>query len=342
MSASKKKLRVLVTGASGTVGKEVVGQLLHEHDKYEVTVFDLKTNISEKLFRQFESNVSIHYGDIGNEEQVAQACKDKDAVIHLAAVIPPLADGNHRLAEKVNIQGTHNLIQGLKRHSPEAFFLYSSSISVYGDRLQNPLIKIGDALVPCERDYYAKTKLKAERLIREQLAHWTIFRLTAIMGTKNHNASPLMFHMPLNTKMEICTPSDTARAFIHALHHQHELEQRIFNLSGGTSCRISYSDFIQRSFKISGIGKPDFKPGTFANKNFHCGYYADSDDLEKILHFRQDSIEDYFIQLKQSVSPLQKGATLLLRFFIKRHLQKLSEPYQALKNNIKSDIDYFF
>jgi len=30
------------------------------------------------------------------------------------------------------------------------------------------------------------------------------------------------------------------------------------------------------------------------------------------------------------------------RAFIKRRLQKLSEPYGALKKNIKSDIDYYF
>ncbi len=342
MSTTKKRLRVLVTGASGTVGKEVVYQLLDKINSYDISVFDLKTKGSETLFGQFEGKIRIHYGDIGNEEKVAQACKDKDAVIHLAAIIPPLADEDHTLAEKVNIRGTRNLIQGLQKYSPGAFFLYSSSISVYGDRLQSPMIKTDDPLVPCERDYYAKTKLKAEKLIREQLAHWTIFRLTAIMGANNHGASPLMFHMPLETKMEICTPSDTARAFVYALHHQQELEQRIFNLSGGKDCRISYSDFVRRSFMISGLGSPGFKPGTFAKKNFHCGYYADGDDLEKILHFRQDSIEDYFIQLEQSVSSLQKGVTILYRFFIKRRLQKLSEPYEALRKNKKTDIGYFF
>ena len=338
----QKKLRVLVTGASGTVGKEVVSQLLADSDKFAVSVFDLKTKDTERFFGPLKTNLKIYFGDIGNEETVVRACRDKDAVIHLAAIIPPLADKDHALAERVNIEGTRNLIQGLKKYSPSAFFLYSSSISVYGDRLQNPRIKVNDPLIPCERDFYAKTKLTAEKVIRENLAHWTIFRLTAIMGTKNHGVSPLMFHMPLDTKMEICTPSDTARAFVHALGHQPELEQQIFNLGGGAACRISYGDFIQRSFKISGLGNPNFRPGTFAEKNFHCGYYADGDHLEKILHFRRDSIEDYFARLRQSVSPLQKGATLLLRSFIKRRLQKLSEPYKALCENNTEDIAYFF
>jgi nucleoside-diphosphate-sugar epimerase len=342
MMATKKKQRILVTGASGTVGKEVVYQLLEEPDKYDVSVFDLNTKSSARFFGQVKSNIKVYFGDLGNEDAVVQACKEKDAVIHLAAIIPPLADDNHALAEKVNVRGTRNLINGIQKYSPSAFLLYSSSISVYGDRLQNPWIKAGDPLVPCERDYYAKTKLKAEKLIRENVAYWTIFRLTAIMGTKNHGVSPLMFHMPLETKMEICTPADTARAFVSALRHQKELEQGIYNLSGGLDCRITYRDFIRRSFEISGMGKPDFASKSFAEKNFHCGYYADGDTLEEILHFRRDSIEDYFDQLKQSIPSLQKGVTMLFRHLIKKRLQKFSEPYQALKNNTKPDIAYFF
>lgn len=46
MTEQKGKLRVLVTGASGTVGKEVVSQLLRAKDKYAVSVFDLKTKDS--------------------------------------------------------------------------------------------------------------------------------------------------------------------------------------------------------------------------------------------------------------------------------------------------------
>lgn len=124
MSVPKRKLQVLVTGASGTVGKEVVSLLLRDKDKYAVSVFDLKTKDSEKFFGQFNGNVKIHYGDIGNEKTVAQACKDKDAVIHLAAVIPPFADENHALAEKVNIRGTRNLIQGLQKSSPSDLILF--------------------------------------------------------------------------------------------------------------------------------------------------------------------------------------------------------------------------
>ncbi len=333
---------MLVTGASGTVGKEVVSQLLRAPDKFDVSVFDIKTNRSQRFYRTLKNRVRVCFGDLGDKKAVAEACKGKDAVIHLAAVIPPVADEKPALAENVNVTGTRNLVEATRAFSPEAFFLYSSSISVYGDRLKNPWIKTGDPLVPCKRDFYAQTKLRAEEIIRRGGLSWTIFRLTAIMGAKNHGVSPLMFHMPLETKLEICTPADAARAFVQALEQRDALAGKVFNLGGGAACRTSYEAFIRRSFQIAGLGEPDFAPGTFAEKNFHCGYYADGDVLENILHFRRETLEDYFVQLKKALPPWQKAVTVLFRSIIKKRLQRASEPFQALKHGNREDVAYFF
>jgi nucleoside-diphosphate-sugar epimerase len=138
------------------------------------------------------------------------------------------------------------LIRGLERFSPKAFLLYSSSISVYGDRLKDPNIYKTDPLLPSLGDEYAKTKIAAEDIIQSSRLKWSIFRLTAIMG--GHKISKLMFHMPLATKMEICTPADTARAFVNAIEHRNKIEGKIFNLGGGESCRCTYLEFLDRSF----------------------------------------------------------------------------------------------
>lgn len=172
---------------------------------------------------------------------VSRIPEDLDAVIHLAAIIPPLADEDPGLARKVNVEGTGLLIDHIERTSPGAFFLYSSSVSVYGDRVENPDIRVTDDLKISEGDEYGQTKLEAESIIQSSNLSWSVFRLAAIMG--NHKISRLMFHMPLETSLEICTPEDTARAFVHALSAQDRLEYRIFNLGGGKQCRSSYREF---------------------------------------------------------------------------------------------------
>jgi nucleoside-diphosphate-sugar epimerase len=334
--------QVLLTGASGTVGKEVLKQLCELTDSYEITVFDKQSANTRSLYQNFSKNINVIYGDIADKKDISKACNNKDVVIHLAAIIPPLADKFPELAKEVNTIGTKNIIDCIEEHSQKAFLIYSSSISVYGDRNRNPFIKSTDHLKPSNRDEYARTKIEAEKLIIDSKINWTIFRLTAIMGSNNHKPTEIMFHMPLDSHLEIATPSDTGRAFVNALNHLDELNKNIYNLSGGEKCRIDYRDFLSRSFKIFGLGKLDFADNSFAKKNFHCGYYDDGDILNAILDFRKETIEDYFENLKISISPFRKIMTIILRKIIKHNLQKKSEPLGALKSNNIPDIQHYF
>ncbi|WP_017259188.1 NAD-dependent epimerase/dehydratase family protein [Pedobacter arcticus] len=335
----RNKKNVLLTGASGTVGAEVLKQLFAKNT-YAITVFDIESKKSKSIFAKYKNKIEIVYGDISNENDVIKIASDKDVVIHLASIIPPLADEQPELTYRVNTLGTKILVNCLEKYSPNCFFLYSSSISVYGDRLHNPLIKTSDELKPSEGDKYAETKIQAEQLITSSMLSWSIFRLCAIMG--GHKISKLMFHQPLATSLEIATPEDTARAFVNAIEKQEMLAGKIFDLGGGKNCRIKYEDFLAKSFDIYGLGKLAFPPKSFAEKNFHCGYYSDGDILENILKFRRNDLDDYFEKEKQKVSTLQKVATTILRVPIKSYLLKQSEPLEAYKNKNKQLTDFFF
>lgn len=332
------KRNILLTGASGTVGFEALLQLINKKI-YNVTVFDKETQQSSLKLLPYKDQVNLIFGDISVSKDL-ESIKAIDYVIHLAAIIPPVADDYPELAKKVNLTGTQNLVNQLEKHSPNAFFMYSSSISVYGDRIQNPYIKVNDVLQPSEGDYYATTKIAAENYIQNSQLDYTIFRLAAIMG--NHKISKLMFHQPLNTALEIATPRDTARAFVNGIEKQTELSKQIFNLGGGETCRVSYEDFLQRSFTIFGLGKLDFPKYAFADKNFHCGYYADGDELEKIVHFRKDTLEDYFKMESEKVSFGRKFATSLFKKPIKWFLLKKSEPFQAYKDHDVKQMKHYF
>ena len=333
------KKNILLTGASGTVGFEVLKQLL-EKDCYHISVFDIESNDSKRKFAKLKQNFEIIYGNISQLYDVEKVTKNKDVVIHLAAIIPPLADENPDLAYRVNVLGTQNLVESLEKNSPNSFFVYSSSISVYGDRLQNPNIKVTDSLLPSQGDEYAVTKIEAERLIQNSALDWSIFRLAAIMG--NHKISKLMFHMPLDTHVEICTPEDTARAFVHAIDKKEQLNKKIFNLGGGAECRITYRELLTKSFDLFGLGKLDFPEKSFAEKNFHCGNYVDGDILEDILHFRQDDLDDYFEKVKKGVNPIVKGLTEVVKPLVKKRLMKVSEPYEAYIKKDKVLMERFF
>lgn len=211
---------------------------------------------------------------------------------------------------------------------------------MYGDRLKKPFIKVGDPLRPSEGDEYARTKIKAEKIIIASKLDWSIFRLAVVMG--GHKISKLMFHQPLKTSFEIVTPEDTARVFVNAINKMELLSGKIFNLGGWEKCRISYENFLSRSFKIYGLGELDFPSKTFAKKNFHCGFYEDENELNDILGFRRDTIDSYFEKESNKVSSFKKSATKLLNKPIKYHLLKQSEPYKAYTQNDKVQSKHFF
>ncbi len=336
---NQQRKRILLTGASGSVGRETLQKLLM-NAQYHVTVFDVETKNSKKIFSKLASRVNIYFGDISKKEDVEKAVKNQDFIIHLAAIIPPFADENPELTHKVNVIGTQNIVEAMEKYSPNAFLLYSSSVSVYGDRLLNPEIKVNDHLQPSLGDYYGETKLECERIIQNSAINWSIFRLSAIMG--NHKISKLMFHMPLKTQMEICTTKDAGNAFALAIEHQHKLNKKIFNLGGGDNCVVAYDEFLSKMFQLYGLGKLNFPETAFAEKNYHCGIYSDGNDLQEIFHFRNDDLNSFYQNQERKISGIQKAITRLLSPLIKRYLLSKSEPFEAFKTRNKVKMEQFF
>ncbi len=341
LSESRPITRVLVTGGAGSVGIEVLKELQQQKKWYQVKVLDRNRSEVLRKLKPFRKDFQLILGDLGDPDILKNATADVDFVIHLAAVIPPLADQNPDLANKVNVIGTRKLVEAIEKNSPSAFFLYTSSISVYGDRVYNPWITVEDPLLPSDGDEYAETKILAERIIRKSNLKWTIFRLSAIMGPQTH-LDPLFFHMPLDTSLEIATSRDTGFAIVEAIYHQSDLRGKTFNLSGGENCRTTYRDFLTNAFNVMGLGKLNLPEKAFAQRNFHCGNYIDSDILEHILHFQQDTLQDYYQMLKRKNSFSANIFNPVFQSIIKLFLLAKSEPWQARRRKDHTRINRFF
>jgi nucleoside-diphosphate-sugar epimerase len=332
---------VLLTGATGNVGFETLKILLHNNNKYIIKAFEIETPKTKRLLNPYKNQVELVWGDITNRETVEKAVKDCEIIIHTAALIPPVADEFPERAEKINTGGTKNIVDAINKINPNIFLIYTSSISVYGDRVENPEITVFDKLNPSPHDFYAVTKIIAENYIKLNTINFTIFRLTAVFSPKM-KPDPLMFHMPLNTQLEIVTAKDTARALVLAIEKKEYLNERIFNLGGGEMCRISYKDFLNENFKIFGLHKLDFPDNAFAEKNFHCGIYKDSHVLNRLLHFQTDTLEDHFRSVHKNTFFIKKLVTKILSKPIKKNMLKNSEPFKAIINRNLKMLNYFF
>lgn len=320
-------MKVLLTGGSGTVGHHALAQLLHA--KHTVTVLELKTKHNQKILKPYYNDITVVWGSITDKKIVDSVVEEMDVIIHLGGLIPPYADTNKAETKKVNYQGTKNIVSSILRRNPNCFLLFASSISVYGDRLENYSIKVGDELRINKNDYYAFIKEKTEKMIMASGIDYSIFRLTAIMDIPALN--PLMFHMPLDTKLEIASAKDTARAFVKAVKYKDVLNKKTYNLGGGPRCRTTYSDFLENCFKIYGLNYNLLKKHYFASGNFHCGYYEDGDILNNILHFRIDTLTTYYKYLSESVNPYKRMITKILSPMILFNLNRQSDFKKRLK-----------
>ena len=322
--------KILLTGASGNIGFLVFQELLRRNDNYKVRILVLGSRSEQQLFNPYKNKVDIIWGDLRDTKTVNAAVYGVDVVIHLGAIIPPMADEKPLLAEQVNVTGTQNIVNAIKLQDKPVKLIFSSSISVYGDRVNDPWIKVGDPLVPSMGDEYAVTKIKAENIVRSSDIQYTIFRLSAITNPR-YKFTPIFFHVPLETSMEWCSADDVAKCLTNAISSK-EIWGKTYNLGGGEKWRITYHDFVEIALKTFGIDPAVLKDELFATKDFHCGFYADGHQLNDLLHFQNGSIDKYFRELESNISMIQKVFYRILpNYFIQKYFERMSEPYQIMK-----------
>jgi nucleoside-diphosphate-sugar epimerase len=308
--------RILVTGAFGNVGRSTVAACLAAGDI--VTAFEADTKRTKKLapalLREWGKSGQaprMEFGDVRDPELARRLVEGQDAILHLAAIIPPAADRNPELARSVNVGGTANLLAACRALPSPPRFVFASSVATYGDRVQNFWIRTGDALAPSPGDEYGRTKVEAEALLRSSGLPFVILRLTAIMWRKKLDPDPLLFSMPLGTKLEICLTEDTGRAFAQAAR-QGGILGRTLDIGGGPSCRTDYRSFLDRMFRLIGLGGVSrFPEAAFAASGFHCGWYADSDEAEELLGFRSKGLEDYYSEVAEETRMIKPFAAMV-------------------------------
>jgi UDP-glucose 4-epimerase len=157
--------RFLVVGGAGLIGSHVVDELLKE-DVAEIRIYDNFSrgrgdNIVDAL-KDSRVNVFPHGGDVLHPDILNAAMKGIDGVFHLAALWLLHCHEYPRSAFEVNVAGTFNVLEacinnGIKR------LVYSSSASVYGDALEEPMT---ESHPYNNTNFYGATKIAGEHMCR--------------------------------------------------------------------------------------------------------------------------------------------------------------------------------
>lgn len=148
-------LRVLVTGGSGTIGGYVLRELLQAG--HSVSSFSRTAPRVE--------GAGFVQGDIMEPAQLADACQDQDAVIHLAAVPGPGRATPAQLLN-VNVIGTVNVLEAaVQAGVSKVVFASSGAATGFSFQKQEivPRYLPIDEKHPCEpQDEYGLSKLLGE------------------------------------------------------------------------------------------------------------------------------------------------------------------------------------
>jgi nucleoside-diphosphate-sugar epimerase len=308
---------VLVTGAFGNVGQSVIKALFDKETwnlrgipeqvraelldgALRVRVLEMPGAKNHRVARSFSKKpgLEIMWESLTDETALTKALEGVDRVIHLAAIIPPLSNAMPDLAYKVNVEGTKLLIRLMEAMERRPRLVFSSSVAVYGDRVENYFIRADDKLCPCEDDSYARHKVACEDAIHHSELEWVVCRLSYIVWRKKLFMDPLMFRMPPETHLEVCHTLDTGLALVRAAFVDEALGKTL-NLGGGGSCRTTYREYLDAMFRMFGLGGSDFLPrNAFSATGFHCGY-MDTDEANRLLDFQKHDLAFYYREVRE-------------------------------------------
>ena len=363
------KDKVLLTGASGSMGNAAFHELLKRKERYYVVLLVRPSKKNRKYFAEYlgvknsvSSNRSVSegdglkvvWGDLINPDDVLRAVEGCDYVLHPAALISPAADHNPEMAKKINVDGTNNVIAAIKKqpdHGENTKLVYVGSVAEYGDRLP-PVhrIRVGDPLVPSVYDFYATTKISAERAVIESgLMYWVSIRQTYIGIPKAFTLlDSIMFHQPLDQHVELILDKDAGYGLVKCLDAPERFWGNIYNMSGGPSCRFVYHQYLLNMMNLLGMGnyRRVMDRNWFCLRNFHGGWFEDSHVLDGFLGHWRSNLDDHYQQVEETKYWYSYFGKLIPKFLVKRFLRNMASakngPLGWVLSNNEGRINAFF
>ena len=145
---------ILVTGALGQIGTELVLALQEKYGKGKVIASDLKEPENYHCkFEECDIRDIETYERINNENRI-------EIVYHLAAILSAAGEKNPELCYDVNCNGLENVLKTAKKYNQRLFC--PSSIAVFGPDVPKEMTPQNVELNP--KTVYGITKVKGEEL----------------------------------------------------------------------------------------------------------------------------------------------------------------------------------
>ena len=297
--------RVLVTGGAGFIGSNLADALARRGHRVVVLDALARTGVERNLAwlqqNHGEQIVAIK-ADVRDERAVAEAAKGVYAVFHLAAqvavttsMVDPIDDF------EINIKGTLNVLEAVRRENRRTPVIFASTNKVYGDLLDIAMERRGDAYAPVDAtvreqgvsearplDFhtpYGVSKGAADQYVLDYSRSFDVptcvMRMSCIygprqMGTEDQGwvahfliralkGEPISIYGDGYQVRDILHVNDAVAAYLGAWKRIEQVNGRAFNLGGGPANAVSLRQVIDRIEEVAGLSVrrsfADWRPG---------------------------------------------------------------------------------
>jgi nucleoside-diphosphate-sugar epimerase len=285
--------RVLITGGAGSVGRSLVARLRQEGRA--VRVFDLPGLDYTGL--EGADGVEVVRGDITDADAVRRAVEGVDAVIHLAAILPPASERDRARTFAVNVDGTAHLARALEALAPHAVLVFSSSVSTYGDTTHEPPpVRVDHAQRAL--DVYAESKIVGEQVVRAARVPWVILRIAGIAVPAFQEPPAVWPFMP-EQRLELVHRDDVVTA-IHRAATIPQAQRKIFNVAGGPTWQMTGQRYVEALYALMGV---PLEEARYRDTPGWVDWY-DTRDSQRLLAYQNTPYDTFLAQLKAEVERL--------------------------------------
>jgi uncharacterized protein YbjT (DUF2867 family) len=229
---------IVITGATGFVGEEVVKQA--REAGYPVRTIVREPQRAQWLVERY--GVELFHGNVLYAPSIEGAMRDAKCVFHLVGIIHEWKENTF---ERVHAQATKNVIDEAKKAGVKRFV----HMSALGTR-ENA------------RSRYHQTKWAGEECVRKSGLAWTIFRPSFIYGPRDKGINTLaqvVRRLPFvpvlgsgNSKIQPIPVENVAKAFVTAIRHDESIG-KTYDLCGPEA--FTWNELYDKLQRILGTQK---------------------------------------------------------------------------------------
>lgn len=206
-------MKILMTGATGFVGKYVLEGLTEKYGRENIIIL---TGGKVDGYQTIAAN-----GYVFDENYlVSNHCDDVNIVLHIGAFTPKSGnDANNIKQSDSNIIGTHNLLSAANKIKTLEKIVFISTIDVFADTDE----PISEATHTIPQTMYGWSKIYCEKMVtsfcKQNALHFNILRLGHVYGEgeeKYRKVMPVMIKNAINQQnITIFGDGEAIRTFIY-------------------------------------------------------------------------------------------------------------------------------